>query len=375
MPSGRWARRLPALLLLFAALIDLTTPRTVSAAALYAASVLTAAPLLSLRATVLTGVVAVLVDWVMFQYFGYGRSAIVFSELTMVATVTGVAVLLNHLLHAQETRLRSVRGIAAAVQRAVLPEPPARIGPLCLAARYAAAQEDAQIGGDLYAVQNTPYGVRCVIGDVRGKGVESVYAVTVALGAFREAAQQEPCLSRVAERLDEALTREAEQAGGVIAAEGFVTALLAEFPLPGDEARLVNRGHPAPVLFLDGAVSYVAPDRPALPLGMATLQTGGNPVDTVAFPEGAGLLLCTDGLTEARDEAGVFYDPVERLTGQPPLGPEALLDAVLVDVRRHTGGRRTDDLALLAISRLSGGEGVPGGRRTGSRRAPGPSAG
>ncbi|GAA3820022.1 hypothetical protein [Streptomyces chiangmaiensis] len=164
----------PALLLLLAVSMDYATPRLLSASALYAAAILMAAPLLSLRGTILTGVSALVLDWAMFWYFGYSRSAIAFSELAMVATVAGVGVFLNRLLYHRKMQLQSVRGIAAAVQRAVLPGPPERIGPLRFAARYEAAQADAQIGGDLYAVLDSPYGVRCLIGDVRGKGMDGV---------------------------------------------------------------------------------------------------------------------------------------------------------------------------------------------------------
>ncbi|MFE3932798.1 SpoIIE family protein phosphatase, partial [Streptomyces goshikiensis] len=74
------------------------------------------------------------------------------------------------------------------------------------------------------------------------------------------------------------------------------------------------------------------------------------------------LLLYTDGLTEARSGAGEFYDPAARLSGSVFSGPEALLSALSSDVRRHTGGGATDDMALLAVGRP--GEGEPGRRRT-----------
>ncbi|MFF3463917.1 PP2C family protein-serine/threonine phosphatase [Streptomyces sp. NPDC002619] len=347
---GKRSRLLPAILLLFAVSMDLGTPRTVSAAALYAAAVLAAAPLLSLRGTVLTGVSAFLLDWAMFRYFGYRRSAVAFSELGMVATVTVIAAFLNRLLYHRKMQLQSVRDIAAAVQRAVLPHPPERIGPLRFAARYEAAQTDAQIGGDLYAVVDTPFGVRCVIGDVRGKGMGAVRAVAVGIGTFREAALQEPSLTGLVERLERAVVLEAQQSGGLTELEGFVTGVLAEFPRRGNEVRLVNRGHPAPLLFLGDTVQYVEPGRPGLPLGLAALGVDAECVDTVTFPEGASLLLYTDGLTEARDETGTFYDPVGRFTGHRYPGPDALLDALLADVVRHIGGQTTDDMALLAIT-------------------------
>ncbi|MFE0626191.1 PP2C family protein-serine/threonine phosphatase [Streptomyces sp. NPDC058864] len=347
------SRLLPAALLFFAVLIDLVTPRTVSAAALYAAAILAAAPLLSLRGTILTGVAAFLLDWAMFRYFGYRESAIALSELVMVATVTVIGVLLNRLLHHRERQLQSVRDIAAAVQRAVLPRPPERIGPLRFAARYEAAQTDAQIGGDLYAVVDTPFGVRCVIGDVRGKGMGAVRAVSVGIGTFREAALQEPSLTGLVRRLERAVTLEAGQSGTPAELEGFITGVLAEFSRSGHEVRLINRGHPAPLLFLGDTVRYVEPARPGLPLGLAALGEGHDAVDTLPFPEGATLLLYTDGLTEARDASGTFYDPVGRCTGRRHPGPDALVDALLADHHRHTGGRRNDDTALLAITHVS----------------------
>ncbi|MFG2948865.1 PP2C family protein-serine/threonine phosphatase [Streptomyces adustus] len=343
-------RLMPAVLLLGAGLVDFLTPHAVSAAAFYAAAILMAAPLLSLRGTILTGVCAFLLDLGSFAYFGYHRGSPEVSELAMVATVTVIAVFLNRLLHHLQTQLRSARGIAAAVQCAVLPDPPKASGPLRFAARYEAAQTDAQIGGDLYAVLDTPFGVRCVIGDVRGKGMDAVRAVAASIFTFREAALYEPSLTGVVERLERTAVLETQQSGSETELEGFITGVVAEFPRHERAVRLVNRGHPAPVLLLPDDVRYVEPSRPAVPLGMAALADDPAPVDLVAFPEGATLLLYTDGLTEARDEQGVFYDPVGGVAICPDARPDALLDALLADVHRHTGGRRTDDMALLAIA-------------------------
>jgi serine phosphatase RsbU (regulator of sigma subunit) len=70
-----------------------------------------------------------------------------------------------------------------------------------------------------------------------------------------------------------------------------------------------------------------------------------------ALPGGAVLLLHTDGLSEARDERGVFFDPVRQLSGRVFTGPDELLDELVDDVHRYTGGRSTDDMALLAVRR------------------------
>ncbi|MFD8734298.1 PP2C family protein-serine/threonine phosphatase [Streptomyces sp. NPDC059618] len=352
---GRWRPLLPVVLLCAAVVIDFVTPPTVSAAALYAAAILTAAPLLSLRGTVVTGVAAFLLDLAMFGYFGFHRTATEYSELAMVATVAVISGFLNRLLHHLHTQLQSARDIAATVQRAVLRDPPRASGPLRFGARYEAAQSDAQIGGDLYAVVDTPFGVRCVIGDVRGKGLNAVRAVADSIGTFREAALQEPSLVALVERLERAVALELEQSGGVTGLEGFITSVVAEFPRHGNKVRLINRGHPAPLLLLPDAVRYVEPSRPALPLGLTALAAGPEHVDTLTFPEGATLLLYTDGLSEARDAKGAFYEPVRRPDLLRHARPDALLDALLADVHRHTGGHAADDMALLAITHVSEG--------------------
>ncbi|MFG2841555.1 serine/threonine-protein phosphatase, partial [Kitasatospora sp. NPDC048296] len=86
-------------------------------------------------------------------------------------------------------------------QRAVLPEPPRNIGPLTVAAGYTAAQAEARIGGDFFAVQETPFGVRMIIGDVRGKGLAAVAAVSIAIGAFRQEAEYAPSLVTLGRRM------------------------------------------------------------------------------------------------------------------------------------------------------------------------------
>ncbi|MCX5316072.1 hypothetical protein [Streptomyces sp. NBC_00154] len=55
------------------------------------------------------------------------------------------------------------------------------------ASLWLAAETGAQVGGDLYEAVQTRYGVRMIVGDVRGKRLNAMRAVAVVLGAFREA--------------------------------------------------------------------------------------------------------------------------------------------------------------------------------------------
>jgi serine phosphatase RsbU (regulator of sigma subunit) len=311
-----------------------------------------AAPLLSLRGTVLTGVVALLTVFTAHIRLGVFFKVEEITEAVTVATVGVLAVLINILVRRTDERLASAHQIAEAAQRAVLPKPDERIGGLEVAARYEAAQAGAFIGGDLYAVQDSPHGVRLVVGDVRGKGMEAVSAVAVVIGAFREAAEQEATPEAVAQRLERALTREGTRRGGLDALEGFTTAVLAEISREGGLVRIVNRGHPPPLLLhADGTLVTLAAANPALPLGMGELGTWPDRAEETEFPHGATLLFHTDGLSEARDAQGRFYDPAARLAGRTFPGPDALLVTLAEEARRHTGGALTDDMALLAVRR------------------------
>lgn len=343
-------RRLPALLLIVGACYDYFTPQAFTAAPFFTAAPLVAAPLYSRRGTVLTGLASVAVVLVIHIRLGIVLRIDAVTEMATVATVAGLAVLINALVRRRSEQLASVREIAEAAQRAVLPEPAERIGGFEIAARYEAAQEGAFIGGDLYAVQDTPHGVRLVVGDVRGKGMGAVAAVAVVIGAFREAAEQESTLEAVAQRLERALAREGTRRDGLDAFEGFTTAVLAELPHGDGVLRIVDRGHPPPLLLhADGTVDTLLVKEPALPLGMGELGFWPDRAEEFAFPGGATLLLYTDGLSEARDCHGVFYDPGERLAGRTFRSPEALLGLLAKEVRRYSGGGMTDDMAMIAV--------------------------
>ncbi|MER6463642.1 SpoIIE family protein phosphatase [Streptomyces sp. NPDC001228] len=358
------ARLLPALLIVGGVFYDALTPVAFTAVPFFTAAPLVAAPLSSLRTTVLTGLASFLAVYAVHARFGFVPDADAVTELTTVATVSALAAGINRVVRRGDRRLASAREVAEAAQRAVLPEPAERIGGFEIAARYEAAQEGTLVGGDLYAVQDTPYGVRLVVGDVRGKGMGAVAAVAVVLGAFREAAEQEAALEAVAwgsprfERSRElgeagaALAREGVRRGGVDTFEGFTTAVLAELPHGEGTVRVVNRGHPPPLLLhADGTVRPVAASEAALPLGMGELGAWPDRAAERPFPSGAALLLHTDGLSEARDAHGRFFDPERGLADRAGTAPGALLARLAAEVRRHTGGRMADDMALLVVRR------------------------
>lgn len=59
-------------------------------------------------------------------------------------------------------------------------------------------------------------------------------------------------------------------------------------------------------------MTALEPKEPSLPLGLGDLAGPVVPVDRYDLPPGATLVLFTDGIIEARDRTGAFFDPVPR---------------------------------------------------------------
>ncbi|WP_416982490.1 PP2C family protein-serine/threonine phosphatase [Streptomyces sp. T028] len=262
--------------------------------------------------------------------------------LSALAAVTLASGLASALRGRRERVLAAVRSVAEAAQHALLLPVPETVGPFQVAVRYSAAAAEARIGGDLYALVSTPYGVRLLVGDVRGKGLPAVGTAALVLGVFREAAHDEPDLLAVVDRIERSLARN-------LGPDDFVTAVVAGHPRDG-ELHVVNCGHAPPLLVgAAGTVTPVEPTHPAPPLGLRAL-TGETPtLQVLPFADGDQLLLYTDGVTEARDHGREFYPLVEGLARHVTDEPARTLDALHDELLAHVGGRLHDDAALLLI--------------------------
>ncbi|QWQ43929.1 serine/threonine-protein phosphatase [Streptomyces sp. YPW6] len=241
-------------------------------------------------------------------------------------------------------RLSAVETVAEAAQGVILQPPPPRVGRVNAAASYVSAARAADIGGDFYAVEPVRGGVRVIVGDVQGKGLEAVRTAATVLASFREAASTTRDLEDVGRRVECALTRRRE-------GEEFATAVLSE--LRDDGTLLtVNYGHPDPlVIRRGGAAECLSPPARALPLGLgAVLGASAAPVlGRSRLGSRDRILFYTDGLSEARDADGAFY-PVAESAGL--LARDRLdrsLGLLRESLHRHAHGDLEDDSALLLL--------------------------
>ncbi|MEU1462851.1 PP2C family protein-serine/threonine phosphatase [Streptomyces sp. NPDC005727] len=283
--------------------------------------------------------------------------------LCSVLAVTAASTLASELRGRRERVLAAVRSVAEAAQHALLKPVPETVGRFQVAVRYSAAAAEARIGGDLYALVPTPHGVRLIVGDVRGKGLPAVSTAALVLGVFREAAYDEPDLLAVVGRIERSLARN-------LGPDDFVTAVVVGCPRPGE---VVNCGHAPPLLIsAAGEVEPVEPVRPAPPLGLRALSGEHPELYLLPFSDGDQLLLYTDGVTEARDQAREFYPLAEGVARHVSDDPARTLSAVHADLLAHVGGRLHDDAALLllrqSVEEPAGGEPEEAGRAPDAER-------
>ena len=92
-------------------------------------------------------------------------------DFVPVALGGALATLVAALRVRQERRMLRMQDILETSVRAVLRPLPARWAGLEQAGAYLAADVEAQVGGDFYDIQPSPYGTRVLVGDVQGKGL------------------------------------------------------------------------------------------------------------------------------------------------------------------------------------------------------------
>ncbi|MFI6471040.1 PP2C family protein-serine/threonine phosphatase [Streptomyces sp. NPDC050516] len=318
------------------------------------------------RATGFVGAVAVAAQVIVAMVRGSVTDLNHTFQIITLLLISVFVTLFAHLREVHEKELVQLRSVAEAAQQVVLRPLRERLGPLRIASVYLAAAADAQIGGDLYAAARTAHGTRLIIGDVRGKGLEAVGDAALVLGAFRAAAHQEADLPGLVDYLERAVAPDLDQAPGVGPdtdpqshspsdehSEAFITAALLDIPDLGQGLQLVNCGHPPPLLLRGNRVIPLEVDQPAPPLGLSDLAESQLAAQGFPFEAGDILLLYTDGVLEARDEAGAFYPLAERAAAWHGTGPRALLSHLRDDLLAHTPTRTLgDDAAMVAIERL-----------------------
>ncbi|MCW2966992.1 MAG: hypothetical protein JWM71_764 [Solirubrobacteraceae bacterium] len=245
--------------------------------------------------------------------------------------------------HARVHRERS--HVAATLQRSLLPPRLPVVPGLTLAARFRAAGEANQVGGDFYDLFPVEDGWIVVIGDVTGKGPDAAAITSLARYTIRTAAIYERDPVGIMRRLNEALLAGDEH-------RQMCTAVcLKIMPAGGGgpiAVRMVCAGHPPPFL-LRAPSTLVELCRPGPLLG-AFSEARWQAAEIELFA-GDSIVLYTDGVTDARGAAGRFgQDRLEEVL-RGAMNREADEIAEVLDERllNFQEGPQRDDVALLVL--------------------------
>ncbi|WP_262705478.1 MULTISPECIES: PP2C family protein-serine/threonine phosphatase [Streptomyces] len=353
--SSRALFAVPLAIILAVTLTDLTTPPTVHLGPFLIAAPAITASFAGAGGTAVIGALTVGAQIIIGAFHGGLMTANHEAQIVAVIVISGLVTSFRYVTDRHRRRLSQVRSVAVAAQEVLLRPLPERIGELRIASLYLAADEEAQIGGDLYAAVRTEGATRLVIGDVRGKGLAAIGDAAVLIGAFRGSAYRNLSLPGIATHMGSAMCWNWHHIGGEerYFLESFVTAVVLDVYDDGPVAGMVNCGHPPPLLLHRGEIATLDVDEPAVPLGLELPEERDYQVEMFRFEYGDLLVLHTDGVIEARNDSGAFYPLLERLAVWRGGGPQSLVDYLHADLLRHTGGVVNDDAAIVVIARCA----------------------
>jgi len=264
----------------------------------------------------------------------YGASDLSLAE--ELGRVAGVAV--------DNARLYEERSnIARTLQRSLLPPRLPEIAGIEVAARYRAAGEGTEVGGDFYDVFEVGRGAWAImIGDVCGKGPRAAAVTGLARHTLRTASMSEWRPRRVLLMLNETMVRDQ--------VDEYCTAVFARFTPAGKHVRvtLACGGHPPPLFVgADGRVEVAG--QPGTLLGIFPDPELATAV--IDLRPGDALLFYTDGVTESREPGvGLSEEALGKLlAARAGSSASDLADAVeKAAVAAQPGGPR-DDIALVCL--------------------------
>jgi hypothetical protein len=203
-----------------------------------------------------------------------------------------------------------------------------------------------EVGGDLVdylEISETRFGV--ALADVAGKGLKAALLMAKLQAMLRALAADFSSLAEFAGKLNAILRRDGLP-------DSFASMVYIEFQPNSGGLRLLNAGHLPPIICKGG----VSEELPRGTVALGVMQNAAFVEQSIDLKRGETLLVCSDGLTEAKNEAGDFFGE-ERLSTLLPslanLSASKIGERILAEVDRFVGESRAhDDLSLIVLKRV-----------------------
>jgi serine/threonine protein phosphatase PrpC len=181
--------------------------------------------------------------------------------------------------------------------------------------------------------------------DAMGHGLEASRIANLAVGSYRNSRRRDAALGETLLEMDQVVSTQ-------IGEHRFVTAQLGTVDLKNGLLRLLNAGHPPPLLLHGGIDAGDVPCEPCLPVGLGAVPTSRT---ELALQPDDVVVLYTDGVTEARNEPGEFFGRdrlVATIEASMRVGhPRAeTLRIVAEALMAFRAGELDDDASLVLVS-------------------------
>jgi sigma-B regulation protein RsbU (phosphoserine phosphatase) len=240
---------------------------------------------------------------------------------------------------AEKARIDRDLRIAAEIQRNMLPEPAFEIGAVDLAAVSIPCRT---VGGDFYDyLEIDERGIGFALGDVSGKGPPAALLAASVQSNFVALAPVSAHPAETMTRLNKAMLRRAIEAR-------FATMFYGELTMDG-RLRYCNAGQEPPLVIGREGVTWLEAGGPVLGL----LPTATYEFATVMLEPGDIVIVCSDGVTEARNQTDDEFGRdgvVDAVRGHRGAQAKIVLDGLIARVKAFSAGTpQADDITALVI--------------------------
>ncbi len=271
------------------------------------------------------------------------------SLLTVMANMAAVRIenaRLAEVEQAERVRARELEH-AATIQRSMLPSKFPPFPERSDFQLHAAMVPAKEVGGDLFdffLLDGESVGF--VLGDVSGKGVPAALFMAIVRTLLRAAAHHEASPGACLSYMNRSLVEQNSS-------EMFVTLFYGILNTTTGVLEYCNAGHNLPYAFSPGGEVRALDERCGPMLGV--FEGLEYKTRRTALQPGEGVLVYTDGVTEACNKGGEFYGEarLEAYLGAHASQPvEQLVRGVHAEIERfEAGARRADDITVLALRR------------------------
>ncbi len=265
---------------------------------------------------------------------------------------------IEHLLHVQreKQRMEDELRIARDIQKSLLPVEPPRLPGLDIADLCEPARE---VGGDYYDFFDL--GARrlgVLVADVSGKGTSAALYMAELTGLMLALSQSEPSPRRLMVHVNRLLA-------GHLDNRSFVTMIYAVIDLEAGTLTCARAGHTPLIVVSNGTSEIIVPHGMVLGLRLPGADARFETLleeHTRPLRPGDTIVLYTDGITEAMNEAGDLFgdDALAAVaTSHHALDAAGIRERVIREVRAFVGAAEPHDDMTLIVLKMDGAGPVP----------------